>query len=376
MKSFILSFIVTGALCAVLWRHWHTEGGPPPEREETAKAPAAVARPALSRGAVEAVWKEVSGERPPGPDHWAALEAVSDEDLIAWGKSLKDSAEGGLLQEAVRRRWAKINPAGFAADLFSPSESEYDRKWEGVALLARDHLGKALDVLAELVVEPVELFSLNETLPPGFLAGQIDADPARKAAFIRWLRDQPDPVKASRVFGLIHRCMAHEGAWLRPERLPDYTPGREEIPRTLEDPDTVWAMGAIGGGQSPLISLRERDKAPHQRHTDAPRNHSMATRFFAWADADPESAGLWLNAQPRTPELDAIASQYSTALRENPEAAVLWAESIGNPRTRLLETATHYRNWQARDPAAAGAWLAGAKFTEFQRLYIAGGPAR
>lgn len=407
MKAFLLSFALTGLACAALWHHWRSEtaAAPPEKRPLEAVAPPVPAADAATRlTAAKRVWAGVAGKAnrkvPITAEHWAALDAVSDDDIAAWAAQTKPG-DNHRLWQALMMRWAAIDgraamkhsqsgeegptrlqremltcwlrrdPAGCAAEIKSLRLG--DDEVPVFATLAETNLSGALDLIAKMLTSGIkENNEWTEVAHPGYLGGQM-RDPARKAEFIRWLKNCRDPITASRVFSVIFNSMEHEDAWLRPDRLPDYMPGRDQLPQTLKDPDTVWAMGALAEGQNPITALRDKAAAPFEERTDAPRHHSLRSRLYAWASRDPESAGLWLKAQSPSPELDEAARGYLLAVQaENPAAAVLWAGTINDPGERVRQTSDHYPRWHRQQPAEAEAWLAAAGFPELHRLFIAG----
>ena len=395
---------MAGLACFALWRY--LKEGPAPANSETnthGTAPPPSVPPAprtMTPQAVARLWQGVSEKAPASADQWAALDAVNDADIPAWARSFKPDHYGELWR-AVMVRWAAIDgppamahartyPRAYHGVLAHMLASWMRRDSAGCAVeiksltmhgdwidalttVAQTSLTSALDVIArQLTMGIKENNEWSDHAHPGYLGLQM-RDPARKAEFLRWLKACSDPVIASRVFSVVFSSMEHDDAWLRPERMPDYMPVREQLPQTLEHPDTVWAMGALAEGLNPHTSLRDKERAPYGERTDAPEFYSLYTRLYRWASRDPESAGLWLNAQPPSPVLDQAARGYLQAVAgEHPAAAVLWAGTIANPGERVRSSADHYAAWHVRQPADAEAWLAAAAFPETQRLYIAG----
>ncbi len=413
MKSFLISFALTGVVCFAVWKHWRTKTeasktGLDEQKQELQVLPNAEQTTVFAKKSLrvaQQAWKPFASEDSRKvavhADHWAMLDAVSAEDIATWAKTLKKDYYDRRWK-AVMMRWASLDGRAAVAhaqaeewnydslmaemlacwlrsDFAGASEEIAHMRVSGdwapaFATLAQVDIGKALDVTArEIKNAKSENNEFSWPGHPGYHLAEQMRDPARKAAFLRWLEIQTDPNLAMRIFSIVYSQMDHDAGWLRPENLPDYMPGKDRLPQTLEHPDSVWAMGAIAEGQNPFNALRDRDNAPHPEHTDAPKSYSVAQRLYHWAKKDPESAGTWLLAQEVTPDLDEAIRGYAGAVMyENPAAAVKWAARLSDAGERVRGTADYYGRWYREDPIAAQAWLAGAGFSEIQRNYIAG----
>ena len=77
-----------------------------------------------------------------------------------------------------------------------------------------------------------------------------------------------------------------------------------------------------------------------------------------WASMDARAAGEWLGKQPQGPELDGAVSQYATmVVSRDPASAMEWARSVQNETGRADTISQVYRQWKAKDTAAADAAL-------------------
>lgn len=300
---------------------------------------------------------------------WISLDAKA---ATAHARSVANGETFGWLLTTRLR----CDPAGCAGEI--KTLRHRDSGHVLVEALAQSDLTAALDVVAATQVDILDKRDAGSNLEenaiayqdahPDFIGKQMH-DPAREAEFIRWLRNCQDPVAAGRMFATVLTGMNHGDGWLRPERMPDYMPGADQMPKTLEHPDTVWVMGALAGGQDPVSALR----AGRGELVNPRGNYTVTERFGMWARSDPESAGLWLNAQPPSPQRDAISHSYCAEVaEEDPEAAVRWAAAIENSSERVRACVSYYPKWHAREPVQAEAWLAEAGFSETHRLYLAG----
>jgi hypothetical protein len=78
-----------------------------------------------------------------------------------------------------------------------------------------------------------------------------------------------------------------------------------------------------------------------------------------WAERDPYEAGLYLNEQPASPELDRAVSEYSReAARVDPDAAMSFAISVQNTGLRKETIRRVAQEWKRSAPEAYAAWAA------------------
>jgi hypothetical protein len=85
------------------------------------------------------------------------------------------------------------------------------------------------------------------------------------------------------------------------------------------------------------------------------RNEAETVAIRQWAREDAQAAGEWLVAQPQVSN-DTLATYARQVVRQDPAAALEWAQAIDNPAQQLRTTIAVGQTWFREDPAAAGAW--------------------
>jgi hypothetical protein len=91
-----------------------------------------------------------------------------------------------------------------------------------------------------------------------------------------------------------------------------------------------------------------------------PGRDTMVKIINVWSQKDPFGAGDWLNTQPAGPQSDAARVTYArqvAAKRGAEERALEWAATVSDPSMREDAIDHIFRQWTARDPAAATAFL-------------------
>jgi len=92
--------------------------------------------------------------------------------------------------------------------------------------------------------------------------------------------------------------------------------------------------------------------------TEEERSQAYQSVIGSWAHNDVEGASEWLSEQPQGAELDAARSSLaSTVARQEPDSAMIWANSITEPNQRLGAVRNVYTQWRSQDEAAANAAL-------------------
>ena len=103
-----------------------------------------------------------------------------------------------------------------------------------------------------------------------------------------------------------------------------------------------------------------------------PRAAALQDIITAWAKADINAAGAWLNTlrfdADTVPAVNAFAR---AALNEDPAAAFKWLDAIPDPVWRESSVAWLYENWHLRDAAAATAWIENAGWTPERKRSVA-----
>lgn len=421
MKAFLTSFILTAMTCAVLWYVGHrkvarlgAEAVAPPVLSGKAELRPTPGSPGSMGRFLERSRQDAEPKQPLTARQWDVLEAMPDDELVDWVEPMKHVPDDRLWQAAMVR-WATIDgPAAFAraqalskehpatgncgceggerggqfdelaADVLAcwltqdpaaawaamddpvPSKPWTWAQHTPLETLAQNDFTGALDVAAGQEAMtigniPAWVHSIpgsGQTLEPDALGAQLE-DPVRVAEFAGWLQNFGDEYLACGMFSRVFSRARHEGAWLRPERLPEYMPGRDQFPKNLEDPGTARVMAALAMGANPFMV---RDN----------RNY-FAECVAVWTYRDPESAGIWLRAQPLTPDLDVALAGYARGVwRHDPAAALQWSVRLSTPERRVRECLKYYPRWHLRQPKVAEAWLGGADLTEPARLYLAG----
>jgi hypothetical protein len=421
MKAFATSFVLTAMACAGLWCVGHrklarlgAETVAPPVVSGKAEVRPTRGDPGSMQRFLERSRQGVEPKNPLTVRQWAVLEAMPADELVDWVDSMKHVPDDRLWQAAMLR-WATIDgPAAharskalrnehpatgdcgcaggdrggqfdeLAADVLAcwltqdpaaawaamddpvPSKPWTWTQHTPLETLAQNDFTMALDVAAGQ--EPMTMNNIpawvhtipgsGRTLEPDALGAQLE-DPARLAEFQGWLRNCGDEELACGVFSRVYSRARHEGAWLRPERLPEYMPGRDKFPEALEDPGTARVMAALAMGANPFVVRDSPNYFPE----------CMA----AWTYRDPESAGIWLRAQPLTPELDVAIAGYAWGIwRHDPAAALEWSERLSTPERRVRECLKYYPSWHHRAPNDAEAWLAEANLSAPARFFLAG----
>ena len=92
----------------------------------------------------------------------------------------------------------------------------------------------------------------------------------------------------------------------------------------------------------------------------------------SWTRKDPEASSQHVRDMPTGPSRDAAVSSLTrTIAREDPTAAIAWAQTIADPAARsetLLRTA---QLWNTVDAAAASQWAASNLPPDLQQRFTA-----
>ncbi|MEZ5325391.1 MAG: hypothetical protein R3F19_10035 [Verrucomicrobiales bacterium] len=94
------------------------------------------------------------------------------------------------------------------------------------------------------------------------------------------------------------------------------------------------------------------------RLPEATQATAMESAFQEWEESDAESASAYLQGMESSPTKDAaIAGFVSDLGKEQPAAAIEWANTIENEATRTEALTDVASDWFKADPEAAGAWI-------------------
>ncbi len=78
-----------------------------------------------------------------------------------------------------------------------------------------------------------------------------------------------------------------------------------------------------------------------------------------WADNDPPAAGTWLGTLPPGRDHDEAVGAYLPKVEPvEPERALAWAATVGDPEIRAGQVQDVLSRWVRRDPPAARSWAA------------------
>lgn len=102
------------------------------------------------------------------------------------------------------------------------------------------------------------------------------------------------------------------------------------------------------------------------------RSQEMVQITRSWAKYDPVNAADWLlSMRPPSPSLDpSVRAFVGTIMNSNPEAAVMWAGTIADPKIRNNTIMGVARQWITTDPQKAAAYIATAPLTPGQRASL------
>jgi len=215
---------------------------------------------------------------------------------------------------------------------------------------------------------------------------------AAKALVSNWAKTQPDeaagwvqalpdgPVREKAAFAFAESWMAEDpdaaSAWVLQEAKRD------------DNPELLMATIASYAKKDPRAAeafLRESNTMPHAesviRHfviTRAQADPIATAEWLAnlpstdplysdahagslmkvWGNSDSIAASEWLSQQPPGNQRDAAAFGFSQSIETfDPEAAVAWAESIGQSELRRERLSESLSLWLRTAPDAAAAWM-------------------
>lgn len=87
------------------------------------------------------------------------------------------------------------------------------------------------------------------------------------------------------------------------------------------------------------------------------RQRAMAEAISEWAQKDAVAAGSYLQQLGPSPEFDRARQDYAQrVVRNDPEGAIAWAQSITDEQRRTDTTREVLRSWTQRDAPAAQTW--------------------
>lgn len=126
-------------------------------------------------------------------------------------------------------------------------------------------------------------------------------------------------------------------------------------PSTFRDNLTAQLAGRLADKDGPGTAQWVMNSVP----AGEARSRALAETVNRWADKDPVAAGNFLSQLPVTTETDPARERYAfEVLRQDPEGALAWANTISAEEQRTKAVENLVRAWMRRDRAAAERWVA------------------
>ena len=112
--------------------------------------------------------------------------------------------------------------------------------------------------------------------------------------------------------------------------------------------------------QNPVATAQWLANLPPSDPLYSEENNSRLMQV--WAQSDSIAASEWLSQISAGPLRDAAIDGFSKSIeRFEPEAAAIWANSIGEPNRRLERLEATVRNWANNQPSEVLEWLEGTE---------------
>lgn len=108
------------------------------------------------------------------------------------------------------------------------------------------------------------------------------------------------------------------------------------------------------------------------------RNSTVQSTTRTWAREDPVEAADWvLTLNPPSPQADpAIQGLVSVVKYTNPQAAMMWANSIANPSVRTSTMNQVGKIWMTQDPANAALYIQQSNLPQSTKNSLLGVPTK
>ena len=186
---------------------------------------------------------------------------------------------------------------------------------------------------------------------------------------VRWAEALPDDDAARDFKQLAFRRVAgaitdidpiQASAWAEKERAGEWGTG---LARSVAQ---KWARE---DGEAAMNWLRG---LPDSNSADIAR--AFEEGYRGWLSGEPDHARAWLREQELDASLDPVVAIYAKSLsRDDAEAAISWAERIGDEGRREEALEKIALAWLHRDPDPARAWLEASELPEavVERVYAA-----
>ena len=121
--------------------------------------------------------------------------------------------------------------------------------------------------------------------------------------------------------------------------------------------------------QNPVATAQWLANLPPSDPLYSEENNSRLMQV--WAQSDSIAASEWLSQMSAGPLRDAAIDGFSKSIeRFEPEAAAIWANSIGEPNRRLDRLEATVRNWADIQPSDALEWLEGTEMAPGLRAQL------
>jgi hypothetical protein len=89
-----------------------------------------------------------------------------------------------------------------------------------------------------------------------------------------------------------------------------------------------------------------------------------------WTSQDPQAAGEWINTLQDKARDSAISAYSAHLASRDPGTALRWAQSIQSDSIRTFSVAELARQWLARDPTSATAWISSSQISDEEKMRL------
>lgn len=246
--------------------------------------------------------------------------------LIAtgWANQDPDAAADWVKNWPEEQRSAGTLAVGFEAARKSPKEA--------LNLAASLEAGESRDRLTLFALKQWSSMNSPEAIQ---WAEQLEQSPLRNQAFadIAVQLSEKDPVAAGRL------------------ALEKIEPG-EQQGSAIVSIVQQWAQSAPGQAAEWVAKFPPGEL----------QNAALDNLVQLWSDSAPAQTAEWLNGLSEGNYRDqAIAAFAGKVASTEPEAAMRWVQSIGDSRTKQIETDRVLERWKEIDPTKAADWERGNK---------------
>ncbi len=129
----------------------------------------------------------------------------------------------------------------------------------------------------------------------------------------------------------------------------------DELGITREEVADFMGLGVMVGDPHPQEALAWM----HEVQTPEQWGQALPNAIGQWAQRDYNAAGQWLGTLEASPEKDIAIQRYvQTISNVDPQAAVVWADSIAGEGARAVSLTFAADQWLQKDKPAAEVWMA------------------